>query len=273
MSLLTFTATPLESDRVAHAFFTREGGVSEGIYAGLNCGQGSRDVKEHVAENRRRVAQHFNTAPEQLCTLYQVHSAEVVPMHAPTQGEVKADAMVTTRPGLVLGILTADCAPVLLADAQAGVIAAAHAGWKGALAGVLENTLQAMQQLGAVRERIAAAIGPCIAQASYEVGPDFIEALRRGGADVVRFVRPTTKRGFGLFDLTGFCAERLRAAGLRQITPLAMDTYSNEPHFFSFRRITHRGELDYGRQISCITLRDRRGAVQGNYTGQERRSA
>jgi YfiH family protein len=271
MTLMVLGSKNLESGRVRHGFFARDGGVSEGIYAGLNCGQGSRDNAEHVQENRRRVAQHFSTTPDRLCTLYQVHSPDVALVHEPTQGTIQADAMVTTRHGLVLGILTADCAPVLLADEQAGVIAAAHAGWKGAYGGVLEHTVQAMLKAGAVRSRIVAAIGPCIAQASYEVGPELIQALKKQDPGNVEFFRPNTKRGHAQFDLEGYVAKQLRGAGLRTITPLAMDTYSNEPQFFSYRRTTHRGELDYGRQISCIMLRDRRAAPTIPYRGEERR--
>lgn len=270
MSLLTFQSRNLESPRVQHAFFGRDGGVSEGIYAGLNCGQGSRDRPEHVAENRARVAAHFGLPPERLCTLYQIHSAEVVTVSEPSQAQHKADAMVTAMPGIVLGILTADCAPVLLADAQAGVIAAAHAGWKGALGGVLAATVQAMLKLGARRERIAACIGPAIAQASYEVGPELIEAVTRKDGAAAGFFQRTTKRTYALFDLQGYVRHQLQAADLHDIQQVAMDTYGNEPQFFSFRRTTHRAELDYGRQISCIMLRDRRMA-QGPFTGIERR--
>lgn len=271
MTLLTFSTKTLDHPRIGHAFFTRDGGVSEGIYAGLNCGQGSRDNPDHVAENRQRVAQHFGHGAARLCTLYQVHSADAVMVHEPTSASIKADAMVTTTPNLILGILTADCAPVLLADAQAGVIAAAHAGWKGAHGGVLENTVQLMLKAGAVRSRITAAIGPCIAQDSYEVGPEMIQTLTKQDPAHAAFIRPNTRRGYGQFDLEGYVAKQLRAAGLQHITPLAMDTYSNEPQFFSYRRTTHRSELDYGRQISCITLRERRAAPTTPYTGEERR--
>ena len=268
---MTFQAKSLESPRVAHAFFARDGGVSEGIYAGLNCGQGSHDAPEHVAENRRRVAAHFGAPVTKLCTLYQVHSNDVVVISEPTQAHHRADAMVTTMPGLVLGILTADCAPVLLADADAGVIAAAHAGWKGALGGVLANTVQAMLKLGARRDRIQACIGPAIAQASYEVGPDLIDAVTRKDPAAKQFFKPTTKRTYALFDLQGFVRHQLSAAGLQDITQVAMDTYANEPQFFSYRRTTHRGELDYGRHISAITLRERRVPGSKPYQGVERR--
>ena len=271
MSLMTFQSKPLESPRVAHAFFARDGGVSEGIYAGLNCGQGSHDDPEHVAENRKRVAAHLGAEPDKLCTLYQIHSPDVVVVSEPTQGKHKADAMVTTMPGLVLGILTADCAPVLFADAEAGVIAAAHAGWRGAVGGVLANTVQAMLKLGARKDRIKACIGPAIGQASYEVGPDVYDAVLRRDPKVKNLFAPTTRRTYYLFDLQGFVKHQLKAAGLHDITQVAMDTYTNEPQFFSFRRTTHRGELDYGRHISAITLRERRGPGAKPYQGVERR--
>lgn len=271
MSLMTFQSKPLESPRVAHAFFARDGGVSEGIYEGLNCGQGSKDNPAHINENRRLVAAHFNEKPEKLCTLFQLHSSEVVVLSEPTQGKYKADAMVTTMPGLVLGILTADCAPVLFADTEAGVIAAAHAGWKGAVGGVLENTVQAMLKLGARKDRIKACIGPAIAQASYEVGADLLDAVTRKDPKARQFFAPTTRRTFFMFDLQGFVKHQLKAAGLQDITQVAMDTYANEPQFYSFRRTTHRGELDYGRHISAITLRERRAPGSKPYQGVERR--
>ena len=270
MSLLTFEAKNLAAPRIAHAFFGRDGGVSEGIYAGLNCGAGSNDNPAHVAENRTRVTARLG-AQAQLCTLYQIHSADVVTLHEPTQGKIQADAMVTAMPGLALGILTADCAPVLFADAEAGVIGAAHAGWKGAVGGVLANTVQAMLHLGARKSRMTACIGPCIAQASYEVGPDLIEAVTRAHPTAKQYFQPTTRRGYALFDLQGFVEAQLHAAGLQDITRVAMDTYANEAQFFSFRRTTHRGELDYGRQISCIALRERR-MNHAAYAGDERRT-
>lgn len=271
MNLMTFSSRNLESPRVAHAFFARDGGVSEGIYEGLNCGQGSKDNPAHIAENRKRVAAHFQASPEKLCTLYQVHSSDVVVVTEPTQAQHRADAMVTTMPGLVLGILTADCAPVLFCDADAGVIGAAHAGWRGAVGGVLGNTVQAMLKLGARKSRIHACIGPAIGQASYEVGADVRDAVLRADPGGKTLFAPTTKRTFFMFDLQGFVKRQLQAAGLQDITQVAMDTYANEPQFFSFRRTTHRGELDYGRHISCIGLRERRAPGAKPYTGEERR--
>ena len=245
----------LDHPRVAHGFFGRAGGVSEGIYAGLNCGPGSHDNKAHVAENRARAAHALGMMPERLCTLYQIHSPNVIIVHeAWTSNPPQADALVTNQPGMTLGILTADCAPVLLADSEAGVIGAAHAGWKGAHGGVIENTLCAMEKLGADRENIAAVIGPCIAQASYEVGPEFI--ARFSQADQAQFFIPSSREGHHRFDLPAYVAQSARRAGLQRIAILAMDTASDPARFFSYRRTTLMGEPDYGRQMSCIGLRN-----------------
>jgi YfiH family protein len=257
ISLMTFQAKNLDAPRIDHAFFGRVGGVSEGpLYAGLNCGQGSHDTKEHIAENRRIVAEHFGVTPDRFCTLYQVHSPNVVVVTEPTQATEKADALVTKTPNLLLGILTADCAPVLFADREAGIIGAAHAGWKGAHGGVVKNTIDAMLGLGARKENIAACIGPCIAQASYEIGPEMFDDITRPDPGAAPLFARTKKRGYYHFDLQGYVNRQLHAAGLQDIRQIAMDTYSNEAHFFSFRRTTHRGELDYGRHISCIMIRD-----------------
>ncbi len=252
---------------VHHGFFTREGGVSEGIYASLNCGPGSGDKPEAVAENRMRVLMQMMDdrnfpipSSVALNTLYQIHSAHVVTVTAPWQQPPQADAMVTKTPGLALGILTADCAPVLFADMEAKIIGAAHAGWKGALGGVLEATVAAMENLGAKRERIVAAIGPCIHQASYEVGTEFRENfLQHSEASARWFIPsprgwPSQNNGCFLFDLPGYAASRLREAGLAQVDTLPHDTYPDAQRFFSFRRTTHRKEPDYGRQISVICL-------------------
>jgi len=224
---------------MTHGFFGRAGGVSKGIFASLNCGPGSGDVREDVMENRRRVSQALGA---KLITLYQIHSAEAVVVTEPWEQGPQADAFVTNMPGLALGILTADCAPVLLADAEAGVIGAAHAGWKGAFGGVTDSAIAAMETLGAVRERIAAAIGPCISQANYETGPEFRERF-----DAKFFAGSH-------FDLEGYVAERLAAAGIGGIERVSACTYAREDDFFSFRRATHRGETDYGRQVSAIAL-------------------
>lgn len=238
---------------VAHGFLGRKGGVSIGVVAGLNAGTGSQDDPAAIEENRRRAAEVV-LAGARLVTVYQVHSPKcVVAGDWAFADRPHADALVTDRPGMLLGILTADCAPVLLADAEAGVVGAAHAGWKGALAGVTDRTVDAMEQLGARRERIAAAIGPCIARASYEVDEAF--ARRFEGADhaTERFFS-AGRPGRFQFDLEGYVAARLGAAGLARVDALGLDTYADESRFFSFRRATHRSEPDYGRQISLIGL-------------------
>lgn len=249
-----FTHPFLQHASLVHGFFGREGGVSEGIYRGLNCGPGSQDVAAHVAENRARVAGAFFRPMEQLCTLYQIHSPEVVTVEAPFVGErPQADAMVTNRPGLVLGILTADCAPVLFADPIAGVIGAAHAGWKGAHGGVVENTVAAMEKLGARREQVIAVVGPCISQSSYEVGPEFI--ARFTAEEQAQYFVPSARAAHFYFDLAGYVSQALRRAQVGQIAALMMDTCADEAQFFSYRRTTLRNEPDYGRQISAISLR------------------
>lgn len=243
----------LKSARTVHGFFGREGGVSGGIYAGLNCGTGSYDNKLAVAENRRRVAAAMGMKPENLTTVHQVHSPNVVVVNATITGNPpQADAMVTDVPGVLLGILTADCAPVLFADHNAGVVGAAHAGWGGAYGGVLENTVMAMEKLGADRARIRAVVGPCIAQASYEVGPEFID--RFSADDRAQYFIRSDRAGHYRFDLPAYAIGRLRGAGLQRIAVLAMDTYTEADYFFSYRRATHHGEPDYGRQISVIGL-------------------
>lgn len=257
--MIALTASNLQSPAVAHAFFGRTGGVSTGIFASLNCGPGSGDARDSVVENRRRaLAQLSSDSAATLLTLYQVHSSKAVVVTEPWEigGAPQADAMATNRPGLALGILTADCAPVLLADAEAKVIAAAHAGWKGALFGVVEAAVAAMESLGADRNRIAAAIGPCISQANYEVGPEFEARFREADPSYAGFFAANaTKAGHRHFDLSGFVAARLRAAGVQSVDVVAADTYAREAEFFSFRRATHRGETDYGRQLSAILLK------------------
>ena len=233
-------------------FFTRQGGVSTGIYASLNCGPGSGDAPETVTENRRRVADVFGVNSSQLCTLHQIHSADVIMVNAPFTERPKADAMVSNTPNLILGILTADCAPVLFYDAKNRIIAAAHAGWKGATSGILENTLQAMRSLGAHPAHIHAAIGPTIAQSSYEVGEEFV--ARFSANEQAQFFIPSPRTRHAMFDLPGYVKNRLRAAGLQQVVNLAMDTLSNPQQFFSYRRTTLAKEPDYGRQISGIML-------------------
>jgi len=249
-----FTHPFLDDDAIAHGFFGRAGGISSGLYRGLNCGLGSHDRREDVLENRRRVTEALGQSPASLTTLYQVHSPTVITVAEPFDGHVpEADALVTGVPGVTLGILTADCVPVLFADTTAEIIGAAHAGWKGAVGGVLENTIQAMEDLGAEREDIRAVIGPCIAQSSYEVGAEFI--ARFTAAEQAQFFIPSNRAGHALFDLPSYVAMRLSAAGLQQVALLAMDTCTNEENFFSYRRSTLRGEPDYGRHISCIVLK------------------
>jgi YfiH family protein len=239
---------------VPHGFLGRVGGVSEGVCGGLNVGYGSGDDREAIAENRRRAL--AAAAPgASLVTVHQVHSREVVVTKAPIAEEARphADAMVTDRPGLALGILTADCAPVLLADPQAGVIGAAHAGWKGALAGVIEATVAAMERLGADRARIGAAIGPCIARKSYEVDDSFLGRFAEADPENERFFS-AGRTGRQQFDLEGFVLSRLAAARLTHVEALGEDTYSQPERFFSYRRATHRAEPTYGRQLSLIAL-------------------
>jgi len=249
------TAANLQAAGIAHVFFGREGGVSSGLYESLNCGPGSSDDPKAVTENRRLVA--ATLAPDvqgaRLISLSQIHSAVVHTLPA-WEERPEGDAMVTATPGLALGILTADCAPVLLADPKARVIGAAHAGWNGALAGVLEAALEAMEKLGASRDRIDAAIGPCISQDNYEVGDDFRARFLEQGAKHRRFFVPSDREGHHRFDLPGFAAYRLTAAGVGSVERLGICTYPPENGFFSFRRTTHAKEPDYGRQISAIVL-------------------
>jgi len=239
---------------VPHGFLGRRGGVSQGVCAGLNVGLGSGDERAAIAENRRRAV--AAVAPgAALVTVHQVHSAIAVHAAAPWPYDARphADAMVTDRPGLALGILTADCAPALLADAEAGVIGAAHAGWKGALGGVIEATIVAMEKIGAARERIAAAIGPAIARRSYEVDEAFARRFAEADPDNERFFAPG-RAGRHQFDLEAYVAARLAAAGVTRVEAMGLDTYADPDRFFSYRRATHSGEADYGRQISLIAL-------------------
>lgn len=241
---------------VRHAFFTRLGGVSEGMHAALNGGLGSQDDPVRVAENRARMSGQLGLPPDRLVSLYQVHSAEVVTVEAPIPSaeRPRADAMVTRVPGLALGIATADCGPILFADPEQGVVGAAHAGWKGALGGVIEATVAAMVVLGARRHRILAVLGPTISQASYEVGPDFVSRFRTEAPDMERFLGGGTKPGHAQFDLPGFILARLGEAEVGEASMLGLCTYADAERFYSFRRTTHRGEADYGRLISAIAL-------------------
>jgi YfiH family protein len=250
------TAGSLSLDGVAHGFFTRHGGVSEGVYASLNGGVGSGDAPEAVTENRSRIATALGVAPERLAVPYQVHSPDAVAVfeHWERGDRPRCDGVVTATPGLALGVTGADCGMILFADAKARVVGAAHAGWKGALAGIVEATVAAMERLGAKRDGIAAALGPCIAQSSYEVGPDFVAAFAKAGEETRRFFLASCKAGHAMFDLNGYIGERLARSGIGRFEDLRLDTYADETRFFSFRRTTHRKELDYGRLVSAIVL-------------------
>lgn len=252
MSIDVITARAL--DGIAHGFLGRRGGVSLGAYAGLNVGTGSNDDPAIIAENRR-LAIAAVLPGGSLATLYQIHSAYAVVVTTPLDGprRPQGDALVTNRPGIALGILTADCAPVLFADHGAGVVGAAHAGWKGALGGVTDAVIAAMEGLGAKRERIAAAIGPCIARASYEVDTTFAQRFEADDPTNERFFM-ATRPGHLQFDLEAYVAHRLASAGIVRVDALGLDTYTAATRFFSYRRATHRGEPNYGRQISLIGL-------------------
>jgi len=241
---------------VPHGFFTRAGGVSAGRFASLNCSLSGRDDADAVRENRRRAADALGLAPDSLVGLTQVHGIAVATVETPWPADARAqaDAMVTNRPGLLLGIVTGDCAPVLFADAEAGVIGAAHAGWRGAVAGVIEATLDAMQALGASRGRIAAAIGPCIGQASYEVGPDLRDAVLAHDVADARFFAAGARPDRWMFDLPGYCAARLTAAGVAHAGWIGRDTLAEEADFFSHRRSTLAGGGPIGHQLSAIAL-------------------
>jgi hypothetical protein len=256
---------PVEAQNLAnlggirHGFFTRAGGVSTGIYASLNCGWGSNDDQGLVSENRRRIGNHLGGAEKfggGVVTLYQEHGTTALHITAPPSRDAlpHADAVVSTTPGLVIGVLTADCAPVLLADAEAGVVAAAHAGWRGAINDVLASAVTEMERLGARRERISAAVGPCIGKAAYEVGPEFEAAFLERDPQFSRFFTRQSSTARPYFDLPAFVTMRLQAAGIGSVENLGLCTCENESLFFSYRRKTLRGEVDYGRQISAIVV-------------------
>ncbi|WP_291855923.1 peptidoglycan editing factor PgeF [Bradyrhizobium sp.] len=238
-----------------HAFFSREGGVSSGIYQGLNGGIGSNDDPADVAENRRRMAEQIGVTPEHFLNVHQVHSPDAVVVTGPWQGgsRPRADALVTRTEGLAIGVTAADCGPILFADATARVIGAAHAGWKGALAGVLESTIEAMESLGADRAGMVAAIGPMIRQASYEVGGEFVERFIDADAGNAAFFIPSVRRDRAMFDLAGFIRMRLENAGILMIDDIGADTYADQ-RFYSYRRSVHRNEPDYGRHVHAIVL-------------------
>jgi polyphenol oxidase len=241
---------------IRHGFFTRAGGVSDGIYASLNGGVGSRDVPARVAENRARMAAALAVQPERLLTAYQTHSADVVTADVPWNPDARprADAIVTRTRGLAIGVTTADCGPVLFADAQAGVVGAAHAGWRGAFGGVLEATIDALERCGADRTRVVVALGPMIRQPNYEVGPEFLARFTAAKAANARFFQESARAGHALFDLAGYIAARLRACGVDRIEDIGRCTYGEPAEFFSYRASTHRGETDYGRHVNAIAL-------------------
>ena len=248
LEILTSDALP-----VKHGFFTRKGGASSGVFSGLNCGHGSTDQSEIVAINRARVAQAMGVQPDCLVGVHQVHSAIAVPVDGPLSEKPRADALVTATPGIALSVLSADCQPVLFADPEARVIGAAHAGWRGALDGVLHATVDAMEALGAARDNITAVIGPAISQRAYEVGPEFLDSfLDEDPAYARYFINGEGDRM--LFDLPGFGLNRLRAAGVRHAEWTRHCTFSDPARFYSYRRATHAKEADYGRLIAAITL-------------------
>lgn len=251
------TATDLSHSNVRHGFFTRIGGASQGIYAGLNAGLGSDDTRETVVANRAAVATQLGVPPSHLVSPHQVHSADVVAIAAPwgeDKDRPRADALVTATPGLAVAIVTADCTPVLFADHDAGVVAAAHAGWRGARDGVLEATLTSMESVGATRARITAVVGPCISGANYEVGHEFQQQLISVDSDAADFFILPTPESRPHFDLPAYCRHRLAKAGCAVSDEGFPCTYADETQFFSYRRTTHRSEPDYGRQISAICL-------------------
>ncbi|MBV8889974.1 MAG: peptidoglycan editing factor PgeF [Alphaproteobacteria bacterium] len=241
---------------IRHAFFGRQGGVSGGLFASLNCGFGSGDAAENVARNRAIAMARLGLAADALVTCRQVHSAEVIIVERPWRREEapRADGMATARPGIALGILAADCAPVLLADPEAKVVGGAHGGWRGALGGVLDATVAAMEGLGAARGRIHAGIGPCIAQRSYEVGPEFPLRFAGEHPENARFFVPARREGHFLFDLGGYIAARLMRIGIAEVQRAPHDTVAEDDRFFSYRRACLRGEHDYGRALASIAI-------------------
>ncbi|HSP49326.1 MAG TPA: peptidoglycan editing factor PgeF [Pseudolabrys sp.] len=244
--------------RIRHAFFTRSGGVSQGVYASLNGGVGSDDAPANVIENRARMAAALGVLPDYLITAYQIHSPDVVVADQPWTQEKRprADAIVTRTPRLAIGVSTADCGPLLLADAEAGVIGAAHAGWRGALTGVIEAAIAAMETLGAERSRIVAALGPTIRQPNYEVGPEFVARFLAADADNTRLFVASERADHAMFDLAGYITNRVQRAGVVNFEDLGLCNYAEPERFFSYRRTTKQGEPDYGRHINAIALAD-----------------
>lgn len=241
---------------IRHAFFTRSGGVSQGVYSSLNGGVGSRDAPEKVDENRARMAAVLGVNADRFLTAFQIHSPDVVVAKEPwtRDSRPRADAIVTQVPRLAIGVSTADCGPLLFADGEAGVVAAAHAGWRGAFSGVIEATVAAMEELGAVRSRIIAALGPTIRQSNYEVGPEFVERFLAADSANARYFKPSQREGHAMFDLCGYIAQCVQRARITQFEDLGLCTYEERERFFSYRRSTQFGEPDYGRHINAIAL-------------------
>ncbi len=250
------TSQALGSPHIKHGFFTREGGNSSGLFASLNCGLGSGDDKDIVRRNRAVAARKLDVDEPSLLSAYQVHSAEALHVAKPwaTADRPKVDALVTATPGVAIGILTADCGPILFADKEAGVIGAAHAGWKGALTGITSATLAAMEALGAKRANTVAVLGPMISQKAYEVGPEFPERFLEQDTAHAKYFVPSNRQRHAMFDLPAYLEDRLSREGVGLVVNLSLCTFSDEQRFFSYRRTTHRDERDYGRQISAIVL-------------------
>jgi YfiH family protein len=248
------TASLFEEAGLAHGFFTREGGVSSGVYATLNGGVGSNDDASAVAENRRRMAVRLQIEAQNLLVPYQIHSPDALIVRQAFAERPRCDALVTATPGLGLGVTGADCGMILFADVEARVIGAAHAGWKGALSGVIEATLAAMEDLGALRETVRVALGPMIGPDSYEVGPEFIARFVEASREHEAFFAASAREGYYMFDLPGFIGMRLERAGIGAIENLAFDTYADPARFYSYRRSVHNNEPDYGRQVAAIAL-------------------
>ncbi len=247
-------APELALEGIAHGFFTREGGCSTGVFASLNCGLGSGDDVSAVQKNRALVARELGVAADQLISGYQVHGAQVAVITGPMAQRPQVDGLVSNTLGVALGILTADCGPVLFADSKAGVIGACHAGWKGALGGVYRSTVEAMESLGAKRSQIIAVLGPSISQAAYEVGPEFPKLFLEAQSRHQKYFIPSVKQSHYRFDLQAFLVDQMKAMGLAHVSGLGLCTYADEQRFFSYRRATHRAEKDYGRLISAIAL-------------------
>jgi polyphenol oxidase len=248
------TSDNLNLPGVTHGFFTRQGGYSSGIFSSLNCGLGSGDDVALVTKNRSKVADDLGVAPSHLVSAYQVHSADVIVVDAPFVERPKVDGLVTNKRGLALGILTADCGPVLFADHKIGVIGACHAGWKGALSGVTDSTILAMEGLGANRQNIVAMLGPTISQKAYEVGPEFPNPFLEQNTSNKKYFISSLKNDHYMFDLPAYLVDRMKVFGVGQVFDSGLCTYSDSERFFSYRRTTHLQENDYGRLISAIAL-------------------